>query len=115
MIEAFGKQWNTTMEGSRRVHPNHPNTVFTDDMVLQNNDGTATGMCQNTRKRKRGKNNCAKNAVHHKRFHIRTSITKKQAVWPAFSLSIKIKSQFIVTFTQNCIVQQIFIFINNLI
>lgn len=40
MIEAFGKQWNTTMEGGRRVHPNHPNTVFTDDMVAQNNDGT---------------------------------------------------------------------------
>lgn len=40
MIKAFGKQWNTTMEGGRRVHPNHPNTVFTDDMVVQNNDGT---------------------------------------------------------------------------
>lgn len=39
MIEAFGKQWNTTMEGGRRVYPNHPNTVFTDDMVVQNNDG----------------------------------------------------------------------------
>lgn len=42
MIEAFGKQWNTTMEGGRRVHPNHPNTVFTDDMVVQNNDGITT-------------------------------------------------------------------------
>lgn len=38
-IDLFGHEWIIGMEGGRRVHPKHPNVVFTDDCVKQTNYG----------------------------------------------------------------------------
>jgi beta-glucanase (GH16 family) len=50
LINVFGKEWYYGMEAGRRVHPHHPNVVFTNDCVVKYNSENGETVEFRTRK-----------------------------------------------------------------